>query len=190
MLSKPFRFLPPRPRWREIDIFRLGLRPIRSARLTLPGGQDARIPLDPSIPRSLDPSISRSLDPSIPPSLDPSISRSLDPSIPRSLDPLIPRSLIPIPPLRRFVASSLRRYPVRPDHLPRRPGDDLLRDGHHVVVVAVRHVQLEHRELGVVPRADALVPEAARELVHPLQPADQAPLEVQLRRNPQVQIQV
>ena len=54
-------------------------------------------------------------------------------------------------------------------------------------VVGVRLVPLEHRELGVVGRVDALVAEVLAELVDALQPADDQPLEVQLGRDPQVQ---
>ena len=61
---------------------------------------------------------------------------------------------------------------------------------HQILVVAVRLVELEHRELGVVLRRDPLVPEVARDLVHALHAADRQPLQVQLRRDPQVQIHV
>ena len=54
---------------------------------------------------------------------------------------------------------------------------------HEVVVRRVRLVELEHRELGVVPRADALVPVAAPNLVDALEPADDQALQVELRRD-------
>ena len=58
------------------------------------------------------------------------------------------------------------------------------------LIVAVGLVQLQQREFGVVPRADALVAEVARELVDALEPADQAALQVQLRRDAQEQVHV
>jgi hypothetical protein len=56
--------------------------------------------------------------------------------------------------------------------------------------VAERLVELHHRELGVVARRDALVAEDAPDLEHPLHPADDQPLEVQLERDAQVQLHV
>src|SRR3546814_12550842 len=48
-------------------------------------------------------------------------------------------------------------------------GDELLGEGHHVVVVAVRLVELEHRELGVVAGGEALGPAQPPEPEHPRQ---------------------
>ncbi len=61
---------------------------------------------------------------------------------------------------------------------------------HHRAVVAVGLIELEHRELGIVPRADPLVAIDAAQLVDPLHAADQQPLEVQLQRDPQEQLHV
>ena len=61
---------------------------------------------------------------------------------------------------------------------------------HQVLVRGVRLVELQHRELGVVPRRDALVPVAAADLVDPLEPADDEALQEQLRRDPHEEIQV
>ena len=58
------------------------------------------------------------------------------------------------------------------------------------MVVAVRLIGLEHRELGVVFPIDALVPEVPPELVDALQPPDEHPLEVELERDPELQIDV
>jgi hypothetical protein len=60
-----------------------------------------------------------------------------------------------------------------------------LHDRHHRLVVGVRLVELEHRELGVVRAVDPLVPEVVPDLVHALEPAHDQPLEVQLVRDPQ-----
>src|SRR5258707_14867577 len=54
---------------------------------------------------------------------------------------------------------------------------------HHVRPVLVGAVPLEHRELGVVARGDALVPEVAVDLEHALDAADQQPLEIELGRD-------
>ena len=56
-----------------------------------------------------------------------------------------------------------------------------------VVVVRVRLVPLEHRELGVVLGREALVAEVLADLVDALEAADDQPLEVQLGGDPQVQ---
>ena len=58
------------------------------------------------------------------------------------------------------------------------------------MVVGIGLVELEHRELGVVLRRHALVPEVARQLVDPLHAADDQPLQIQLRRDPQVEVHV
>jgi hypothetical protein len=49
---------------------------------------------------------------------------------------------------------------------------------HHLAVLGVRLVELHHRELGVVPRADAFVAEVAVDLEDLFEPADDQPLEV------------
>ena len=58
---------------------------------------------------------------------------------------------------------------------------------HHPGVVGVRLVELEHRELRIVRPVDPLVPEVVPDLVHPLEPADDQPLEVQLVGDAQVE---
>ncbi len=71
-----------------------------------------------------------------------------------------------------------------------RPRDHLLEHLHHVAVVREGLVGLDHRELGVVLVADALVAEVLAELVDLLQPAHDAALEVELGRDPQVEVAV
>ena len=66
----------------------------------------------------------------------------------------------------------------------------LLGQRHQLLVVGVGLIELEHRELGIVLRRHALVPEVARELVDPLDPADDQPLQVQLGRDAQEEIHV
>ena len=61
---------------------------------------------------------------------------------------------------------------------------------HQRVVRGVRHVKLEHRELGVVARADAFVAVAATNLVDALEATNQQALEVQLGRDAQKQAQI
>ena len=60
----------------------------------------------------------------------------------------------------------------------------------HRVVVAVRLVRLQHRELRRVRRVDALIAEVAVDLEDPLDAADHRALEKQLRRDSQIQIGV
>ncbi len=62
-----------------------------------------------------------------------------------------------------------------------------LDQAHHVAVVGVGLVGLEHGELRVVGPVHALVPEVVADLVDPLEPAHQQPLEVELVRDPEVQ---
>ena len=54
----------------------------------------------------------------------------------------------------------------------------------------MRLVGLQQRELRVVAEVDALVAERPAELEHPLDAADAQPLEVQLRRDAQIQVEV
>ena len=68
--------------------------------------------------------------------------------------------------------------------------DRLLDPVHEVAVVGVRQVQLEHRELGVVLGREPLVAEVAVDLVDALEAADDQALQVQLRRDAQVHVQV
>ena len=58
------------------------------------------------------------------------------------------------------------------------------------MIVLIRLVELEHRELGVVPRADAFVAIVAVDLEHFLEAADGQPLEVKLGRDAHVHLLV
>ena len=58
---------------------------------------------------------------------------------------------------------------------------------HDLPVVDEGPVRLEHRELRIVPGGDALVAEDPADLVHPLHPADDEPLEVQLERDAEIE---
>ena len=66
--------------------------------------------------------------------------------------------------------------------------DEPLDEVHHVVVVAVGLVRLEHRELGVVGGVDALVAEHSPDLEDAVEAADDESLQVQLQRDPQVHV--
>jgi hypothetical protein len=57
-----------------------------------------------------------------------------------------------------------------------------------VVVIGVGHVELEHREFGIVDRRDALVPEVPVDFEHPREAADDEPLQIQFRRDAQIEI--
>ena len=57
-------------------------------------------------------------------------------------------------------------------------------------VVGIGLVELEHGELGVVARREPLVAEHPPDLEHLLEAADHEPLQVQLRCDPQVQVDV
>ena len=87
-------------------------------------------------------------------------------------------------------------FGVAPGELQLLPGrlnrldDQLLGQVHHRAVVAVGLVGLQHSELGVVARTDSFVAIDAPQLVHPLDPADQQPLQVQLQGDSQVEVDV
>ena len=68
--------------------------------------------------------------------------------------------------------------------------DQLLEPVRDVVVVRVRLVPLDHRELGVVLVRHALVAEVLADLVDALEPADDQPLQVQLVGDPQEEVAV
>ena len=68
--------------------------------------------------------------------------------------------------------------------------DQVLGDPHHRLVVAVRLVQLQHRELRVVFPVDALVAEVPTHLVDPLEAADQQSLQVELERDAELEVGV
>jgi hypothetical protein len=61
---------------------------------------------------------------------------------------------------------------------------------HEVLVVDVGLVELEHREFGIVLRRDPLVPEVAVDLVDAFEPTHRQPLEIQLGRDAQIQLEI
>ena len=69
-------------------------------------------------------------------------------------------------------------------------GDQQLEVVGGLLVVGVGLVPLEHRELGVVLRRDALIAEVLAQLVDPVDAADDAALQVELGRDPQVEVAV
>ena len=78
----------------------------------------------------------------------------------------------------------------RAGHRERARLHEIARDVHHRLVVGVGPVELEHRELGVVFPPHALVAEVPPDLVDALQAAHEQALQVQLERDPQVQVHV
>ena len=98
--------------------------------------------------------------------------------------------------LDRPLPADIGLGPVRPvqhraaQRLDRGALDQLARQRRHGGVVAVGLVGLQHGELGVVRGVHALVPEVAPDLVDLLDAPDEQPLEVELQRDPQVQVQV
>ncbi len=89
------------------------------------------------------------------------------------------------PPRRREVELA-----VVADRARRRAPTSCSQARRDVLVVRVGLVELEHRELGVVLERDALVAEVLAELVDALEAADDQPLEVELGRDPQVEVAV
>ena len=98
--------------------------------------------------------------------------------------------------LRRFQAGPKSiSWPRKDDlrgsrRLLRHDAEEILDEGHRVLVVRVRLVPLEHRELGLVLVGDALVAEVLADLVDLLEPADDEALEVELVRDAQIEVGV
>ena len=85
---------------------------------------------------------------------------------------------------------SLVRDPLAPAGGASHLCQELLCERHQISVVGIGLVELQHRELGVVVGRDPLVAEVAVDLVHPFQPPDHAPLQVQLRRDAEVEREI
>ena len=75
-------------------------------------------------------------------------------------------------------------------HIERNLLEQLLGEVHQVVIVGVGLVELEHGELGIVARGDALVAEVAVDLIDAVHAADQQALEVELGGDAQEEIDV
>ena len=93
------------------------------------------------------------------------------------------------PPVRRLQRN---RVPAelhlrRPDRLLRDVAEQLLRQAHQLLILRVRLIELQHRELGIVLRRNPFVPEVPVDLVDALHAADRQPLEIQLRRDAHVE---
>ena len=84
--------------------------------------------------------------------------------------------------LREVVGAApvLGQHGQGSDHVLGDAAEQLLGEIHQLVVGRVGLVELKHRELGVVARAEPLVPEVPVDLEHPLEAADDEPLEVEL----------
>ena len=61
---------------------------------------------------------------------------------------------------------------------------------HQPLIIGIRLVKLQHGELGVVLRGKPLIAKVAVDLVDALQPAHHQPLQIQLRRDAQVEIDI
>src|SRR5678815_3674475 len=57
-------------------------------------------------------------------------------------------------------------------------------------VMAMRAIELKHREFGVVSRRNAFVAEIAVDLEHLFESDDHQPLQIELGRDPQVELHV
>ncbi len=70
-------------------------------------------------------------------------------------------------------------------------GDELFGEFHHRRVVDIGFVELERSEFRIVPRRKTLVPETAIDLEQLVgEAANQEPLQMQLGRDPQIEIDV
>ena len=68
--------------------------------------------------------------------------------------------------------------------------DHHLCDFHQVFHIRIGHVKLANGKLGIVGHIDTLVPEHTTNFVHAIKSADDQLLEVQLRRDTEIQIEV
>jgi hypothetical protein len=66
-------------------------------------------------------------------------------------------------------------------------GHQIFGQAHHVVVVRVGLIELEHGEFRIVGPVHALVPKVVPNFIYPLDSSDQQPLEIQLVRDAQVE---
>ena len=78
----------------------------------------------------------------------------------------------------------------RAEHALRDFAEQRFRQIHQIAIVRVRLIELEHREFRIVPRRQPFVAEIAVDFEHPLEAADDEPLQIQLRRDPQIQFHV
>ena len=67
-------------------------------------------------------------------------------------------------------------------------GDEFFREDDQVLVVGIGHVELQHREFRVVNRRDALVPKVAVDFKHTRKSAHDQPLQIQFRRDAEIEI--
>ena len=63
-------------------------------------------------------------------------------------------------------------------------GNDLFREIHHRLVIAIRLIDFKHRKFRIVLGANSFIPIDAAEFVNPLKATHQQPFEVQLQCNP------
>jgi hypothetical protein len=68
--------------------------------------------------------------------------------------------------------------------------DDRLGEVHHRLVIAIRLVEFDHREFGVMRAVDPLIPKDAADFIDLFHAAHHQPLQMQLERDPQEQIHV
>ena len=77
------------------------------------------------------------------------------------------------------------------EHVLRHAGNERLGEAHHRAVIDIGLVELERGEFGIVPRRQPFVAEVAVDLEQFVgEPADQQPLQMQLRRDPEIEIEV
>ena len=100
------------------------------------------------------------------------------------------REAEPLPWRLQVDLVTAERHLGRPVHVQCHRLDQPLHPRHRVPVVRVRLVPLEHRELGLMLVGDALVAEVLADLVHALEPTDDQPLEIELGRDPEVEVGV
>ena len=73
--------------------------------------------------------------------------------------------------------------PLAASHLLRHVSDHLLSQLHHLVVICISHVELEHRKFRIMGAVDALIAEIPSNFIHPFQVSYQQSLQVQLKRD-------
>src|ERR1700741_1698204 len=69
-------------------------------------------------------------------------------------------------------------------------GEQLLCERHKVAIIAVGLIELQHGELGIMFAGDALVAKIAVDLVNAIESSHQKALQIQLRGDTQVEIEI
>ena len=69
-------------------------------------------------------------------------------------------------------------------------GEHLFGERHHVLIVGVCLVELQHGEFRIVLCGDALIAKVSVDFIHTIEAADDQALQIKLRRNAEIQVEI